>query len=415
MKFKSQRDSVKEIEVESSHVKLRTVILAALIIIALVSFGIALFSVLNRDSGWTTVEANNDYTDCSDEFVFNYCLGESGISASAEYKSIEALYSSLTKKAYQMYNTEEDFFDTVSLHYIYTHPGEIIEVDSALYCAFELLCEKGSRYIYLAPVYDEYYRLFFGYDESYDVSDSDPYLDEGFRAYLQSIGEYAMNPEHICLELLGENKVVLNISEEYALFAKENEIKVLLDFFRMKNAFIIDYIADSMIAAGYTYGNITSFEGYTRNLDTRANEYALNIFDKWENEIFVAAKFAYSGAKSMIPLRSYPVGGEDSWYFYSYEGGKTVLPYISQDGLYRAAAKNMLAYSEKAGCSEIIAEIMPLYTADTLDYDALKGLGNHNIFVLIIEGAELICTDSEIKLVDIYKSEDISYTVRILK
>ncbi len=411
----SRGDSVKEIAVESKNIKLRAAIVAMLIVVALTAFGVFLFSILNRDTGWTTVTANNDYADCSDEFVFSYCLGESGMGATAEYKAVEALYSELTKKAYQMFNAKEDFFDTVSLHYIYTHPGEEITIDEALYSALEMLEEKDSRYIYLAPVYDEYYRLFFGYEEAHIAADSDPYIDGEFREYLETVAEYAANPEHISLELLGENRVVLHISEEYALFADENETEVFLDFFRMKNAFIIDYIADEISAAGYTYGNITSFEGYTRNLDNRANEYALNFFDKKGNEVYTAAKLVYNGRLSALFLRSYPIGEEDSWYFYTSPEGRTVTPYISHDGLYRTAANNMLAYSKDVGCSEMIVELMPLFSADVLDYDGLTALTGDKIFTVVCEGTELICTDSEIKLSDIFESEALSYTVKMLK
>lgn len=35
----------------------------------------------------------------------------------------------------------------------------------------------------------------------------------------------------------------------------------------MKNAFITDYVADVMIDNGYTLGSLTSYDGFTRNLD----------------------------------------------------------------------------------------------------------------------------------------------------
>lgn len=414
MKFGPKGDSVKEIEVSQSHFKLKTVALVGLIVIAAAAFAVFLVSVLNKSSGWTTVEANNEAADCSGDFVFEYCLGESGVGATAEYKSVEALYSLLTKKAYRMFNEKEDFDDVVSLHYIYTHPGEEITVDAVLYSALETVLE-GERYIYLAPLYDEYYRLFFGYEVAHIVEESDPYVDAEFAGYLSEISEFAKNPDHISLELLGENRVILHLSEEYKNFADENEITVLLDFFRMKNAFIIDYIADEMIKSGHTYGSITSFEGYIRNLDSRQNGYALNIFDRAVNTVYPAAKMAYDGNLSGVFLRSYPMGEQDSLYFYTSTEGKIIPPYIGEDGLYRTAAKSIFAYSSKAGCAEIITRLMPLYTAASLDISEISRLAEEGIDSLCIENREILCTDGDITLAELYDDGSIAYTVRNIK
>lgn len=69
------------------------------------------------------------------------------------------------------------------------------------------------------------------------------------------------------VELLGGNQVKLSVSDDYLAFAEKNFISDFIDFSWMKNAFITDYVADVMIDNGYTLGSLTSYDGFTRNLD----------------------------------------------------------------------------------------------------------------------------------------------------
>ena len=47
-----------------------------------------------------------------------------------------------------------------NLRYINAHPNEDVTVDAALYAALELLEGSGTRYHYLAALYEQYYSLF---------------------------------------------------------------------------------------------------------------------------------------------------------------------------------------------------------------------------------------------------------------
>ena len=59
----------------------------------------------------------------------------------------------------------------------------------------------------------------------------------------------------------------MSVSDDYLAFAEKNFISDFIDFSWMKNAFITDYVADVMIDNGYTLGSLTSYDGFTRNLD----------------------------------------------------------------------------------------------------------------------------------------------------
>ena len=54
--------------------------------------------------------------------------------------------------------------------------------------------------------------------------------------------------------------------DEYADFASQNDIGEYPDFFWLKNAFIVDYIAEHLAENSYIHGTITTYDGYTRHL-----------------------------------------------------------------------------------------------------------------------------------------------------
>ena len=101
-------------------------------------------------------------------------------------------------------------------------------VDSALYSAFELIRDNGSRYPYLAPVYTEYKGLFSCENDS-EAEEFDPMLNSEVRGFVDETLTYVNNPDAIDIELLGENKLRLNVSDEYADFASQNDIGEYLD------------------------------------------------------------------------------------------------------------------------------------------------------------------------------------------
>ena len=259
-------------------------------------------------------------------------------------------------------------------------------------------------------MHSEYYNLFFGYEDSPASESYDPYTNEENAEFFRTLAEYAGDSEHIKLELLGDRKVRLKVSDEYLAFAEENGIEVFIDFFRMKNAFITDYLADTMIAGGYTYGSISSYDGYARNLDGRGNSYALNFFDLNGNELFIAAKMTYRGRKSVVALRSYPMGNLDSYWFYeSAVSGKIIPPYVDSDGFYRTSVDTMTAYSSELGCAEVAVRIMPLYVAEKLDTAELNELCDDGVYTLWEKNETIYYNDYGLVLEELYSDGTVKY------
>ena len=391
---------VKSIELSNKHITLRLIATVAFLLIAAVAFTYGISSLFHVEEGWTEIEASTTAgISCSSEFTLYYNLGASGTSARTEKRSLVSIYSEAAAKAYRLFTPYEGFEDVSNIYYINRHPNEVIEIDSVLYAAFEQLDSRGDRSLYLGPAYAIYDNIFFC-TEDYQLADFDPLLNEPLRELFSQIAFFARDEASIRLELLGDDRIRLYVSPEYLAFAESEELTTFIDFYWMKNAFIADYLAERLTAAGLTYGTISSYDGYFRNLDENGEtEYGLNIYGRDGGTVDHAADMQYTGSISIVYLRDFMLSSLDSQHYYRLADGEIRTPYLSvADGLPYAAAPGLTAYSRSAGCAQTLLELIPIYIADKLNTDALlnlRGLGIDSIFVV---GGIVYCTDPALAL-----------------
>lgn len=394
---------IENIELNRKHLVLRIVLFVGFLVLGIGLIVYALTSWLSDDrSGWQVVEAQAAaVVDCSDEFSLLYEFGESDISAKKEYNALAELYGQATAKAYQLFHEIQAFSGVHNIAYLNDHPGQTVEVDAALYDALSLIVRTGGRQLYLAPVY-VYYDQLFQCTKDEEIFDYDPVQNEELAALFSGILAFANDPDAISLELLGENRVCLNISDAYRNFAAGNDVYTFIGFHWTKNAFIADYLADTLIGNGYTHGSISSSDGFCRNLDDRGMIYALDLFDRVENTIHSAGTLAYSGQTSLVSLRSFPVNAANSGRYYVLEGGETRFPYLDMsDGLCRAGQNNLVCYSQSASCAEILLAMIPVYVTDRFDPTPLieaEGIEmvycRDGVIWYTAESAEILCDEA---------------------
>lgn len=369
-----------------THVGLRVALAVLAALVAVAAFGYGIQGVLNRNNGWQTVESYVDGVDCSDDFTLQYYCG-----TTAEYKAVCALYTQALEQAYQLFYPEGE------LDKLNCAPNQTVEVDPVLYRALELVQSTGSRCLYLAPVYVEYDRVF-QCENEVEAAGYDPARDEATGAYTAQIAAFANDPAMIDLELLENSRVRLVVAAEYLDFAAENEIEEFLDFAWMKNAFIADYIADTLAEGGYTSGYLASYDGFTRNLDA-SRSYGFNLFDRQGNEVGLPAVMSYTGPMSIVYLRNYPMSDADRWHYFTFSDGRIATAFVDPaDGRDKSAADNLVAYSANVGCGEILLKLSSVYLADTLDEQALWALPEEQIHAVWFDGLVLKHTQADLSL-----------------
>lgn len=403
---------VNKIELSDSNIKKRAI---AAVLFLIIGVGLLIYCFMNwmtPQTGWTTIEANRTLNN-SGEYIFQYNLGASGMSASAENRAITLLYNETAEKAYRLFNETESFDNAVNVNDINRYPNRELEIDEALYKAFETFDRCSSRYLYLAPIYKRYDDIFFCLDDS-QLADFDPLISNEIRDEYKRIAEYVNNPEAVNLQLLGNNRVKLFVSEDYLKFAEEEGITDFIGFSWFKNAFEIDYIADTFIAKGYTFGSFSSYDGFVRNMDGSGTDYSINIFDRINGTVYLSAVMQYRSAKSIVYLRSFPMNSLDVQHFYQLDDGEYRTAYLDiKDGIPRYSAENLVSYSADKGCGEILLEMLPVYISEELSSDRLNGLKNKGIYSVYCEDFAVKYNENDLVLSHLYKNNDIEYRKEI--
>ncbi len=397
------------VQMPEKHRKLRIVLIVVLLAVGAALIANAVADYLIVDPGWSTISVSIKDS-CSGDFVFKYYLGASGKAPNVEQRQITSLYAQSAKEAYQIFHTEQLWDNVRNVAYLNAHPNETVQVPETLYQAFRLL--ENTRYLYLAPIYNRYVGMFMSEGdwvaETYDPN-KNPTAAKFFSEVLTFTGDEAA----VKLELLENNQVKLCVSESYLQYAETQEITAFIDFYWMKNAFIVDYLADALISAGYRNGNISSFDGFARNLDNTDLRYRLNIFDRVGNDRYSAAVLEYEKVGAFVALRNYPTSKLVVGQYYKWADGTFTSCHIDPvTGLSKSALNDLLGYSRTLGCAEILLQMFPYYVTEEWDNAAVKTLQSGGVETVYCENHEIFASDSGVTFVDFYKDDKATYKKR---
>jgi len=396
---------VKKITLSEASPKLRVVLIILCLVIAAAALAAALNGLLRQEDGWQEIEAAASKRNLSEEFVLRYDFSRSGARAPADRRALSDLYTEVMEQSYVIFSKDEE--TEGNLWWVNVHANEAVTVDPVLYDALETVQRCGSRYLYLAPAYEEYRRIFLC-ETAEEAASYDPSQDAELADWLQQLADFANDPQHIDLELLGNLQVRLNVSDEYLSFAEEYELESFLDFSWTRNAFVADYAASRMQEKGYTAGYLSSYDGFTRNLDS-GNLYSFNVFSRHGNEINLPAVMEYSAPISLVSLRDYAMTEQDRWHYFSFPDSRIVTIFLDPaDGRSKSSVHDLVAYSHTADCADVLLQAAPVFVSDGFSKAALQDMTQNGIFAVWSEDTELCFNDSELQL-QMKETEKVSY------
>lgn len=387
---------VTKLELSEKNIRLRWIAIVVLLAIAAAAIGYGFSLALQTEPGWQEVTVLSDEVNCSGDYRLMYDFGAGDVNPTAQYKKLEVTYKDLTVSAYRLFSSEAEGKD--NLYHINNHLNEAVTVDPALYAALAKLAGSDTRYAYMAPVASLYSPVFLAANDG-EAALYDPMRDPDMGDIAREMASYCKDPAMIRLEILEENQVRLNVAEEYLAFGEEYGIETYLDFGWMKNAFIIDYMADALQAQGFVFGYLSSYDGYTRNLDIREESYSLNIFHRVENDVYMPAVLNYSGPMSLVSLRNYPASEKDQWSYYAYGDGQVTSLFLDPaDGRCRTSIDAMTLYSGELGCADIAMKAAPLFLAEVFDHEPLEKLAEQGIHSIRCHDKGVVCTEETVSL-----------------
>ena len=388
-------DKTIHIPLPENKLKLRTALVIALIVLAVASFAFGINSLVGTDAGMAEITVLSGETNAGDDFTFYYNLGFGGADATDERREVRSLYSQAATDALEIFSSDVEAEGGGNLYYLNSRPNEDVAVDGALYSALEQLEGSGTRYHYLAPLYEQYYAMFNSASDA-EAAEYDPRLNDAQAEFFSQIAAFASDSGEIALELLGDNKVRLHVSEEYMRFAEANGVTTFIDLTWMKNAFIADYIAQELIDAGYTHGALISDDGFMRCLDDETGaEYSFTFSHRDGTTITNLSTLQFSGTVSIAYLHDYPLESGNSGGYYLYSDGTLRSAFLdTADGLDRSCVPELAAYSFEDGCAGLALKLAPVFISSDLDMNELAELEKDGITVYYTQDG-VLCSTAE--------------------
>ena len=408
-------EPIEKIELSDKNLGWRLAFFILFVVIAASAFTSCVNSFFSKEPGWYQIETNSsDEAHCGNEFVFMYNLGESG-DATKENRALTILYTEACQNAHKLFHNKELFEGVNNVCYINQHPNAVIEVDAGLYKAFSVIDAYDNRNLYMAPVYNQYDEIFYCDDDSQLVN-YDPRLSEEVAADYAEIATFANDADMVDLKLLGDNKIQLYVSEEYLAYAEENYITDFIDFFWMKNAFVADYLAETMIDRGYTHGTISSFDGFIRAMDSSDSSYSFNIFNRVDLTLYQAAVMQYTGPQSLVYFRDHMMSDMDWRHYYVLSNGEVRTAYVDvSDGVSKAATDSFYAYGKDMSCAEVLMQALPVYVADELSVEAVAQLADAGVYSIYCEDSVIKYNDTSVTFADVLNEDGVKYTTELVK
>lgn len=399
---------VEHVELSERKVRLRFVLVLVFLLIGALAIAFGVKSLTTAASGWQEIETNSSAeTSVAGDFVLQYDLGASGVSASVEGRRVSALYTESAVQAYRAFSARESFDGIGNLHTLNAAAGETVTLEPALYDALELLESAGRREHYLAPLYEVYANLFSS-DVDEHAAAFDPERDADTAEFFSAALAFVNDPDAVQVALLGDGRARLSVSPEYRAFAAEWGVENFVDLGWLRNAFAADFIADALIAAGFTRGTLSSYDGFYRCLDGSGTAYSCTVLDREGGTVYPAARMEYTGPMALVRLRDYPTVDLDAEHYYEYSDGTIRSCYISaEDGLPKAAVSDVLAWSPELSCGAVTVELLPLWLAGRWDAAAARALPATSL--IWCEGSTIFCTDPDAALTALYDADGVRY------
>ena len=400
-----QPKPVQKVQLSEKNVGRRIVLVVLFLAIGSGFLVYGFMNFLRGDSGWReiSVKAGSELN-CSEDFTLKYNVGAGGVSAGGEAKALSLIYTDAAVKGYRLFNIDESFDDVTNLYDINQHPNEVMMVDPVLYDALKKVSDANCREIYLGPLYASLENLCMSNDDAV-AAQFDPEKDDDAAEEAAAVAAFAQNPDDISMEFPGENQVCLHVSDAYQAYAAEMGYTAYLDFFWMKNAFLIDYLADTIRGEGYQLGIISSKDGFVRCLDeTGEKEYQYPLYHLSGNEIQSHGTMTYEGPKSIVFFHAYQAGSPDTYRYYQYQDKTMCTPYLSAaDGKDHTAASELLVYSGEYGCADTLLAALSDYQAESLSGESLKTLASQKIYSVWFENNEIQTTDEKFSVTAVNK------------
>lgn len=349
---------IERVELTEGNMTLRLIGVGIAIAVAVAALGYAINSLLTPQIGWQEMDASGSKTGFATQFTLYY-----DVQSTLDYRKVSTAYTETGDAAYRALSTHPEE-NVGNLFRLNTNPNQVVEIDPILYHALWELAD--SRLLFYAPIWEQYNSLY-QCTEDLDAEKFDPAFSEGVREFVEEAAAFVSNPEAVRIELREGCTAILHVSETYLSFAEENGLEVFADFGSLKNAFLLDAIADEFANRDLTRAALSSFAGFSRLLSD--SEFALDLFEPKEH----MANVTYEGPRAVVSLRRFPMTAADESMYYQYADGTVRAPFVDSDGWMKDGMPNLIVLSDSLSCGALAEQAVSVFAKGSFSADDLSG------------------------------------------
>ncbi len=379
----------------------RLILFIIFLAVGLLFLSIGVRNLFAAESGWQRIEVMATLPHFEDiELYYDFTDVKK-----ADQNRVSNIFSTAAVELYDIFSLNSTSSSQMGIANLNRHPNERVMVEKELYEAFELLSEYGNRIHYLGPIHEYREALLFAQSDETAMA-YDPNHSGSIKAFYEDITELCMDENNIRLELCENNEVILHVSAEYEEYARENELYVdgvvpYISLGYLKNAFVIDSMAERFAEAGLTQGYLSSRDGFSRFMDTRNEEFSMVLVYHDGNSIReTGSHFVIDRPLAMSVLRSYPMTEQSlEGYYYVYSDREIVPPYFDENGNTSLGIPELISYSDKKDCAEILLSQLDIYLTDATSDEEIAAMQNGDIASIYIRNGKVITTDPAANIV----------------
>ncbi|MCQ2456480.1 MAG: hypothetical protein MJ096_03900 [Clostridia bacterium] len=319
-----------ENKTSGKHVKLRIVLFALAVIIAIGAFTYGIVQIGHKDEGYYTIETvtyEDAMTYGNDVTLEYYCEGGSN-AIKETLNELKELWSVNLVRAYKLLDTENTYEGFVNLKTINDSLGKEIEVSEELLGilvdAWDRTNEEKGFNMFAGALNDKWQTLLM----IDDPAEFDPMFNEDEAERISSLAAMTSDLSHFTFKVTDKSagKIIVDADKEYKDFLKSCEYEgPILDLGLLHDAYVAKIARDSLNKTEYTNGYIVTKSGITVSLAThKSGEYCLYANGEAPHE---AAALPVTTDSVCSLFRAFPLT-DGALGFYSPDGNTLRHPYF---------------------------------------------------------------------------------------
>ena len=303
-----------KIQVSEKHVGLRIAVTAVAFVIAVVAFTWGVLSIGRKEPGYQTIEAKVDAEAITynNAVLYRYWFDGKSNEIKGGVRSLVLVYTPILSAAYKQLDHQNTYLGQVSIGAINQNMGKVVTVSPELYAvlkdAYAKTLEGKGFNMFAGALYAEWKSI----QILEDPEEFDPINNEDEAERLHAIAAVVSDLSNFNLEFLDDSTCSLRFStaSAYEEFCKEYEITAYaLDLNNLKDAYMLSWIGEDLVGAGYSIGHLTTPEGLALNTSPRGSlTFDMHTWESGKDTVYASVEL--DGVFSAASFTAYSMGSD---------------------------------------------------------------------------------------------------------